>query len=306
MQQKRQSTVFTLILFCASFSLLLAACGSQHPSSTANHYAKNRSALTIPITPAIPLLNGRVYIGELPEANAWLALAANHNTLVAFTTNGSQNQAATFAQWFKGPIINNHVQTTPAQLTTPTPQDTPIATATTTSAQATLSATLTQNVAIGTLILNDGKSFRFTANAVNSTDKVSGLYSSEMTINGTTYLAGWIIPSGATLPSPADTISNTEDASNATATATPDIGATTTSTDNSNPGNITTPVVVPTLTAKAPTGPSPFGGSAIIDEQSTQLVQNPIAMLSAQDLADKQTLSSPGTFTFHQCGKNQC
>jgi hypothetical protein len=232
------------------------------------------------------------YVGEIPDMNAWLAIASDGKNILAFTTDGNAQHTATFAQWFAGSIINNTVQANPLPLSgTPTSQATPQATSQTTATplatatsgmgnQGQLSAKLTQNAAIGKVTLSDGKSFPFTANAITDPNSMAGLYGDTQTIDNTKYQAGWIIPPNA-VPTAVGTATP-----GATMTSTPGIMMTATpgSAATSTPSASMTPTLTATSTATA--GANPAGGSAIINTQTGQFL--PAPMPSAQDLSSKK------------------
>lgn len=96
--------------------------------------------------------------------------------MTAYTCDGDNQHHITFAQWFfKGNVTNNTVDLTNA-------------------GGAHLVATFTSRAATGTVTLPDGKSFPFTANAITDPASKAGLYRSELTVGGVSYLAGWIVP----------------------------------------------------------------------------------------------------------------
>ncbi len=95
--------------------------------------------------------------------------------------DGDDEHPITFAQWFKGNVTNNTVDLTNAN-------------------SAHLVATLTSRAATGTVTLPGVTSFPFTANAI--TNSKAGLYRSEQTIGGITYLAGWVVPESALAATP--------------------------------------------------------------------------------------------------------
>src|SRR5579883_2238463 len=99
-----------------------------------------------------------------------------------------------------GATMTSTVAGSPGAQTTPGTQATATSTVEATptaGGQGRLTAHLTQNAAIGTATLSNGKSFPFTANAITDTNSKSGLYYSTETINNTKYIAGWIIPPNA-------------------------------------------------------------------------------------------------------------
>ena len=223
--------------------------------------------------------------------NAWFALASDGKNVVGFITDGTPDRTATVAQWYQGSVTNNNVQATPIAQTTPSAQASPGTQATstvqatpTTGGQGRLTAHLTQNAAIGTGTLSNGKTFPFTANAVTDPNSKAGLYYSIETFNNSKYVAGWIIPPGAS-PS---------------GTATPGAGATPTETATpaatETPTAGTTGTATPTTTTTPTTGVNPAGGSAILNQQNGQLLQAPLP--TAQDLAAQQ-ISVPNLGTFH-------
>jgi hypothetical protein len=299
MKQKRRSTAFTLTLLCAFFALLLTACGGSHTQSGKVKYHTQKVSQNAPRAAskdeasATPGLSGRTeYVGEIPDMNAWLAIASDGKNMLAFTTDGNPDHTATFAQWYMGSIINNNVQATPvAQGGTPTATATPQATAQATpqvtatatgTSQGQLTAQLGQNAAIGKVTLSNGKSFPFTANTVADPNSKAGLYGSMETINNTKYQAGWIIPPNA-IPS---------------ATTTPGTSSTGTpgTSSTGTPAATSTPTAMATATGTATSGANPAGASAVINEQTGQLLPAPLP--SAQDLTAKQiAVPNLGTFS---------
>lgn len=293
MKRKRRSTVLAATLFCA-FSLVLAACGSKGRTlNLSYHVAKLETPGAT--TTTTPGTSGRTeYVAEVPDMNAWFALASDGKNVVGFITDGTPDRTATVAQWYQGTVSNNNVQATPIVQATPSTQATPGTQATSTvqgtatSGQGQLTAHLTQNAAIGTGTLNNGKKFSFTANAV--TDPKAGLYYSIETLNNTKYLAGWIVPPGA-VPSgtatPGANVTPTETVTPAaTATASASVPGSATPSASATPSGTSTPT----------TGVNPAGGSAILNQQNGQLTQAPLP--TAQDL-DAQQISIPNLGAFH-------
>jgi hypothetical protein len=261
MKLKRRSTAFTLTLFCALFSLMLAACGSGAHSTKLNYNVNNGSIQSKPgatsTSIGTPGASKRTeFVGEIPDANAWIALASDGKNMVGFTTDGSPDHTPTFAHWYQGTVTNNSVQATPAIEVSPAVQATP----TSGSSQGQLTANLTPNAAMGKVTLGDGKSYPFTANAIADPNSPVGLYESSETVNNVKYQAGWIIPPNA-VPS-------------ATPSATETAGVPSTATPSATETATTTP------------GANPSGASAIINQQTGELLSAP--MPTAQDLSSQQ------------------
>jgi hypothetical protein len=310
MKQKRRSVAFTLTLLSTIFSLLLAACGSNDHLFKLNGTSKNGSSQNIPATSdrhaQAPVADKqREFVGQIPDLHAWIALVSDGINMTAFTTDGSQSQTATFAQWFKGTVIDNKVEATP----TIGSQD---ATLTSSNSQSQLMANLSENAALGKLTLNNGNTYPFTANAVINPNSLEGLYRSERTINNVKYLAGWIVPYSLTNPSVTETPSTTATPS-ATDTITPSIPETVTPSVTPNTTEMVKPSVTPntTETATPSATPSttesvnPSGASAIINEQNGQLLQAPIP--NVQDLSSK-TVKVPNLdiFDLTSCHDGSC
>lgn len=303
MKRKRRGTVLAATLFCA-FSLLLAACSSQgrtlELSSSVAKLETPGATATSTVT-GTPGTNGRTeYVAEIPDMNAWFGLASDGKNVVGLITDGTPDRTATVAQWYQGTVTNNNVQATPVAQATPSTQATPGTQATSTvqgtatSGQGQLTAHLTQNAAIGTGTLNNGKKFSFTANAV--TDPKAGLYYSIETLNNTKYLAGWIVPSGAVPAGTATPGATTTPGATVTPTETVTPAATATA-SASVPGSATPSAsATPSGTSTPTTGVNPAGGSAILNQQNGQLLQAPLP--TAQDL-DANQVTVPNLGTFH-------
>lgn len=290
MKRKRRSTILIGTLLCA-FSLLLAACGNHNQALKLDYKATKPQTPGATMTSTVagsPGTRGRTeYVAEVPDLNAWFALTSDGKNVVGFVTDGTPDRTPTIAQWYQGSVTNNNVQATPIAQASPGAQTTPGTQATATSTveatptaggQGRLTAHLTQNAAIGTATLSNGKSFPFTANAITDPNSKSGLYYSTETINNTKYIAGWIIPPNATPSGTATPGATSTPTTMATETVTP--AATETPTAGA-PGSPT-----PSATGTATTGVNPSGGSAILDQQSGQLMKAPLP--TAQDLAAQQ------------------
>ncbi len=148
---------------------ILAACGSSTTSSAPSP----TSAPTAKVT-------GEFVARDL-TAHTWVGLSTDGQQVTAYACDGDDEHPITFAQWFKGNVTNNTVDLTNAN-------------------SAHLVATLTSRAATGTVTLPGVTSFPFTANAI--TNSKAGLYRSEQTIGGITYLAGWVVPESALAATP--------------------------------------------------------------------------------------------------------
>ena len=295
MKYKKRSIGFTLAIVC-TFTLLLAACRgtpfSQQTTSQKNAKLNLRqTATTMPgATGTSTVGSGQgAYVGQMPSDNAWIGLSSSGSQIVAFITDGSQSHPPTFAQWFKGPITNSTVDTT----------------ATGKNGSDRLQATLSGDTASGTVTMAGGKAIPFTANAVPSSDQTSGLYRSTQTINGQSYVAGWIVvPQGAenatptatgtmgTMVPPTGTV-----VPGATGTAAPGApGTATPSTETATPG--ATGTVTPS------TGALQQGG-AILNEPTHDIL--PVPELTQDDINAKQVnVPNLASFKLVQCQQNLC
>lgn len=159
------------LLLTLLVSSMLAACGASTTSSASA--SSSTSASTSPVT-------GEFVARDL-TAHTWVALSTDGRKVTAYACDGDAEHRITFAQWFTGSVTNNALDLT-----------------NTNGAQ--LMATLTSQAATGTVTLPGGKSFSFTANAITNSE--AGLYRSEPTIGGVTYLAGWVVPDSAAAATP--------------------------------------------------------------------------------------------------------
>jgi hypothetical protein len=208
-----------LLITLWTMTLFFAGCSAGHsPSGDRNSQTTARLLLHATPTATAPLTTGErgTYLGRAPNQNAWIGLSSTGKHFIAFVTDGTPDRPPTFAQWFRGPLTNNTAN----------------ATATTRGGHARLQAILTGTQALGTIVLADGRSIPFTANALatasatptptstpqeaasptptststpqeaasptpTSTPSASspsaGLYRGERTINGAQYVAGWIV-----------------------------------------------------------------------------------------------------------------
>ena len=148
---------------------ILVACGSSTPSSAPSP----TSAPTAKVT-------GEFVARDL-TAHTWVGLSTDGQQVTAYACDGDDEHPITFAQWFTGNVTNKTIDLTNAN-------------------GAHLVATLTSQAATGTVTLPGGKSFPFTANAI--TNSKAGLYRSEPTLGGVTYLAGWVVPESAVAATP--------------------------------------------------------------------------------------------------------
>lgn len=276
MKQKRWNRGFFLKVLCASILLLaisgLSACAHLPAASgptTRDEAAMNPVSQNADAPPTVAATPGAtttgttaagpkgVYVGQVPSEHAWVGLSSNGNRIVAFVTDGSKSHSPTFAQWFRGTVNKTKVSVTPE---------------TNTGDQ--LQTNLTSSTATGTVKLKNGKSFPFTAQAVPSTSRNAGLYRSERVINGTHYIAGWVVmPRTQATP-------GTPSAPGATATARATASATAT-------------MVVP-----------PQGGALSNTKNNTVL---PVPELTSRDLSAR-TANVPklGTFRLAQCQQSLC
>jgi len=156
-----------LVLVALVALLGLSACGSHASAPPAATTASTAASIA------------GDFVGKAGQVDA-IGLSTNGHQLIAYTCNGTAKHAATFAVWFKGAVSHNA-----ANLTAKNGSH--------------LAATWTAQQATGTVTLNNGQSFSFTAPAVNFLQG-AGLYRDEETFAGVPYLAGWIItnPKAAT------------------------------------------------------------------------------------------------------------
>jgi len=150
-------------------SSMLAACGASATSSASS-----------PASVSTPSVTGEFVARDL-TAHTWVALSTDGRKVTAYACDGDHEHPITFAQWFTGSVTDNAADLTNAN-------------------GAHLMATLTSKAVTGTVALPDGKSFSFTANAITSSR--AGLYRSEQTIGGVTYVAGWVVPDSAVAAKP--------------------------------------------------------------------------------------------------------
>jgi len=175
MTPKRRGTVFLLTLCCA-LSLLLASCGSNKLALTGGSSAQTTqglSALETATSTATTNITGG-FVGSDSSKTDWIGLSSNGHRLVVFTSDGMPDTPPTFAQWFRGTIKQNSVETS-------------------TNNGDHLTVRLTRETASGTVTLKKGKTFRFVAYAIPVNTSMAGLYTSERTIKKEQYLAGWIV-----------------------------------------------------------------------------------------------------------------
>lgn len=286
MRRKRRSIGLLLATLC-TFTLLLAGCGAgQHSSSSRTSQTNARLSLhqTPGATSTATTGEKGTYLGKASGQDAWIGLSSTGKRFIAFVTDGTQDRAPTFAQWFRGSVNNNVAD----------------ASANGKNGQDRLQAMLTGTQATGTVTLANGKSIPFTANVVSSTSTTpapsstatpssgqsAGLYRAERVINGERYIAGWIV-----MPE------------NASATpgvpGTPGIGATETPT--------ATATETPTATATEAATPSTTAtqAAAIVNEKTYAIQQAPT--LTPQDVGARQvSVPSLGTFNLVGCGTTLC
>jgi len=277
MRRKRRSAAVLLITFC-SMLLFLVGCGAGPSSGERNTQTAARLLLraTPTATTSLQISEKGTYLGKSPGQHAWIGFISTGQQFVAFVTDGAPDHAPTFAHWFRGPLANNAAT----------------ATARARGGQARLQVLLSSTQAVGTVTLADGKSIPFTANAlatVSATPTAAptetptpvstaaaaetptptptsgprpGLYRSERTVNGTRYIAGWIV-----LPA------------KASGTGTPQAGSGT-----------------PTPTPALPAGQ----GGAILN-QTTSAVQSAPAMTAQDQNSGQMIVPNLGTFSLLEC-----
>ena len=117
------------------------------------------------------------WVGSLPDSSIFFALSSDGHNLIAYGCDGTTEHPLTFAQWFNGALSGDG-----ANLTAPN--------------GAHLTASLSTSAASGTLTLSSGETIDFVAPAIAGQDE-AGLHRSEQTIDGVSYLAGWIVVPGS-------------------------------------------------------------------------------------------------------------
>jgi hypothetical protein len=302
MRRKRRSIGWLLTALCTCV-LFLAGCGTGHHSSSSrtSHTTARLSLRETPGATSTATIGERgTYLGKVSGQNAWIGLSSTGKRFIAFVTDGSENHAPTFAQWFRGSLSNNVAD----------------ATATGKNGQDRLQAMLTGTQASGMVTLATGQSLPFTATAVSSASAPltptttatpssgmsAGLYRGDRMMNGEHYVAGWIVMPqnvGATPGMPGTPGIGATETPTATATETPTATATETPT--------ATATETPTATATETATPSttPTQAAAIVNEKTYAVQAAPT--LAAQDLSARQ-VSVPGLGTFHlvSCGPSLC
>jgi len=149
-----------LILIALVAVLGLSACGKAAPAPPAATPASTAASIA------------GDFVGKAGQVDA-IGLSTNGQRLIAYACDGTATRAATFAVWFKGAVSHNAASLTAAN-------------------GSRLVVTWTAQEATGTVTLNSGQSFSFTAPAVNFLQG-AGLFRDEETFAGVRYLAGWII-----------------------------------------------------------------------------------------------------------------
>src|SRR5258708_21722143 len=244
MKQRKRSIGFMLGALC-TFTLVLAGCRGTSPSKNSTSQTTSQLMLqqSPTVTATVAPVGGKVYVGQVPNQNAWIGITTDGTNSEAFVTDGSQSHPAKFDRWFKGLVTKNTVDTTSPDK----------------SGNDHLQAMLTDSTASGTVTLAGGQSIAFTANALPSsmgsatpsatatlsatatpsntatpsTGVTPGLYKGTGSANGDNYTAGWVVMPNATsstgtaTPSATTTPSATGTATSTT-TATPSLTATTT------------------------------------------------------------------------------
>jgi hypothetical protein len=144
---------------------ILAACGGSTPSSAPG-----------PTSAPATKVSGEFAAQYAPDVGAhiYVGLSTDGQQVIAYACDGDLDRPITFAQWFKGSVTNNSVNLTNAN-------------------GAHLVANLTSRAATGTVTLPTGRSFSFNPPAITDPASKAGLYRSEPTIGGVSYLAGWVI-----------------------------------------------------------------------------------------------------------------
>jgi hypothetical protein len=302
MKQKKRSMGFMLAALC-TFTLVLAGCRGTSPSK--NSTSQTTSRLTEQQSPTVAVtaapVGGKVYVGQVPNQNAWIGITTDGTNSEAFVTDGSQSHPATFAQWFKGPVTNNAIDTTARNK----------------AGNDHLQAMLTDSTASGTVTLAGGQSIAFTANALPSsmgsatpsatvtptpaatgtpgTGVAPGLYKGTGSANGDNYTAGWVVmpnaasSNGTATPSATTTPSATETATSTT-TATPSATET------------TTPSATGTASPSATTGQQ---GGGVLDTKNYTVTTAP--ELTTQDISNGTiSIQNLGTFKLVPCQANIC
>ena len=221
-------------IFILAVIMLLAACGGTASSAA-------------PAATAAALVKGE-FVGDAGHL-AGIGLSTNGRQVVAYLCNGSY-QHVTLAQWFTGPVTSRGIDITNAH-------------------GAHLAATMSAQAITGTVTLKDGQSSPFTARLIPNPSMGWGLFRSEQTFNGVSYLGGWIFNPRKFASAPAG--------SQASLTA----------------------AVFPRMI-----GPEPEGGrGGVIDEQTGALIVSP-----PLDKANpfRVTVPNVGTFVLTQCLQAQC
>jgi hypothetical protein len=235
MSYLKRRTALILALLVA-LAVVLAACGGSTASP----------APAASPTPAPASSVAGDFVGVANSVD-FIAISSNGQQIVAYACDGSAGHPITFAVWFKGAVSHNMVNLTAKN-------------------GAHLVAALTAQSAKGTVTLPTSKSFTFTANAITGTTG-AGLYRSQETFGGVTYLAGWVlvVPPSAAVTS---------------ASAAPAFL-----------GEWLVPLIQ--------------HGGGIINEQTGALL--PAPALTAQDIAaGRVTVAGLGTFVLTPCTDGKC
>lgn len=310
MRQKKRNTGFMLATLCA-FTFVLISCGHSSPGK--NRSVQTTSRLALQETPTATMtaapLGNQVYVGQVPNQNAWIGISTDGKNAQAFVSDGSQSHPATFAQWFKGPVNNGTMDTTsPGK-----------------NGQDHLQAMLTGTNASGTVTLASGPSIAFTVNALSAgtatpsatttatatvpaTSTPSGtatpgagvspgLYRGTGTFNGDNYAAGWVVLPRTASPSASPTATETTTPS-ATGTTTP--SATETATPSAT--GTTTPSATGTAAPPATAGQQ---GGGIVNMKTHQATTAPV--LTEQDLRNGSiNVPNLGSFKVAECRSGAC
>jgi len=226
----------SLVLIVTFLAMFLAGC-----SSTASSVTSTATAT------AAALVNGE-FVGDAGHL-AGIGLSTDGRQVVAYLCNGSYKHVS-LAQWFKGPVTDNAIDITNAN-------------------GSHLVATVSAQAITGTVTLKDGRSSPFTARLLPNPGSGFGLFRSEETLDGVTYLGGWIFTPGEFASAPAAA------------------------------GPSLTAAVFPLMI-----GPQPEGlRGGILDERTGTLIVSP-----PLDAANpfRVTVPNLGTFQLTQCLQAQC
>jgi len=156
--KRRMRNTGQVVPMLLTFTMLLATCGGSNSC-----------------TISTPVMGD--FTGHVSGLNADIGLSTDGQSLTALATDGTDNTIKFFL-WFDGPVTNNAVNLNDKY------------------GKGALVVTLTAQAASGT-VTYQGKSYDFNAAAVTDPSIRAGLYSSEQTVSGVLYQAGWVV-----LPTP--------------------------------------------------------------------------------------------------------